>query len=99
MLLVHTVFCDIDGRNDFNAIGQGIREGDGGIGLGFRIVIIYDHVEIATIHLINMILLQKSPFRGIEFEICAPIIHSIPFLKCSWGILPCATSQHYQQTD
>ena len=53
MSLVHTVLSDIDGGNDFYALWQKFCEGDGGI--GHRLVTFHHHIEIATIHLTDVI--------------------------------------------
>ena len=80
MVGAHAVFRDIDGRYHLDAVRQGVAERDGGIGLGLARVIHY-HIEIATIHLINMILREKGPFCGVEAQVCAPIINGIARLE------------------
>ena len=98
--LVHAVLSDIDGGDDLDAVRQGIAERDRGIGLR-PTVIAHHHIKIATVHLINIIVCQKSLLRRIEPEVRTPIVDGIAALEdFSKGLLlaGCHRQQeHYYQ--
>jgi hypothetical protein len=77
---MHAVLRDIDGGDNLDAVRQGVRKGDGGVGFGFCGPIIEYYVEIAAIYLIDMVLLEESPFCRVEPEVGTPVIDGIALL-------------------
>ena len=96
MRLVHAVLRDINGGDELDAVRKLIREGDSGIGLGLCLVIIHHHIEVATIHLINMVLAEEGSFCGVKSEVSAPIIDGIALVEQFPLFL---TAHDGQQTD
>ena len=75
MFLVHTVLCDIDCRDELDAVRQCAGKGDGGVRFRLGTFFINHHIKVTAIYFINMVVLKKSPFCRVEFEVCAPIVH------------------------
>ena len=58
MWLMHTIFRDVDGRNQFQPLRNGLRKHNRCIRSWF-IVLIHHHIEVSAIHLIYIILRKK----------------------------------------
>ena len=95
MWLLQAFDGDIHCWDDLHGGRQGVGEGDGGVGHGLP-VLIHHHIEISAVHLIYIIYTEKCPFRGVEPQVCAPIVNGVAFIQLHTNLrIPAA---HCQQT-
>ena len=78
---VHTVLGDVDRRHQLYAIGQGVAEGDGGVGRGLAVVA-HDYVEIAAVHLVDVVRAQESPFHAVKVQVGTPVVDAVTLRQC-----------------
>ena len=92
--LVHAVLSDEHCGNELDAVLLALHEADGGVGHGFAVAV-HHHVEIAAVHLINMVLLQKGAFQRVCLPLCSPVVDGI--LLRHLRLLAACRQQHYQK--
>ena len=84
---MHAVLGDENGGHYLNILGQGVAEGDGSI--GHRLAILHHYVEVATVHLINMMLPKKSLLHAVEPQLGTPIVDGILLSHLYWLLVAC----------
>ena len=94
---MHAVLGDINRRNDFYALGNGVVKRQRGIGNRPRGGVVLHDVEVATIYLINMIVVQEGPFSGVESQVGTPIVHGVAGLHADVRLMVARSKNRRQQ--